>query len=348
LSLQVALRRGYMIKRAETLEKLAQVREVIFDKTGTLTQGEFELLKWVPRAPSPSILSAIWAVESQSEHPIARAFTHELNSYGNDKLHPTEVREKLGWGISAKLGQDSFLEIFRSELPPSNCDGPEDILVNTVDIRWNGSYQATAIFGDRLKADARETLQALKKEKIDCYLLTGDKGESSFSAAQKLGLSSEQFLFQQSPEQKNLFLKSRKFAAMVGDGANDALAMAASHVGIAVKGSMEVSLQAADVYLVKSGVNPVFRVIDLARKSMSIIRRNLYISLIYNLVCGAAALLGYINPLVAAVLMPINSLIVISSSIIGTQDFRPGLELNGHSKLGLTQDIPLDYRTQTA
>ena len=135
---------------------------------------------------------------------------------------------------------------------------------------------------------------------------------------------------------------------MVGDGANDALAMAASHVGIAVKGSMEVSLQAADVYLVKSGVNPVFRVIDLARKSMSIIRRNLYISLIYNLVCGAAALLGYINPLVAAVLMPINSLIVISSSIIGTQDFRPGLELNGHSKLGLTQDIPLDYRTQTA
>lgn len=322
LSLQTALRRGYLIKRAESLEKLAKVEEVVFDKTGTLTEGEFELLNWYPSQPRSEILAAIYALEAKCDHPIAKAFTQELDSYRNSAPTVTDFSEQIGRGISGRFSDGSQLDIFRSNEDLAD-QSSANILLNAVDVVWNGELQTTALFGDRLRGDAAFTLDSIKKLGLRFFVLTGDKTAPALLAAQKLGLDPVSILTQQSPEQKNTFIKSRKHVAMVGDGANDAVAMASSYVGIAVKGSMEASLQAADVYLTRSGVSPVLDVLSIARKSMLVVRRNLVLSMIYNLACGTAALMGHISPLLAAILMPLNSMIVVSSSIIGTSGFRP-------------------------
>jgi Cu2+-exporting ATPase/Cu+-exporting ATPase len=322
LSLQTALRRGYLIKRAESLEKLAKVEEVVFDKTGTLTEGEFELLNWYPSQPRSEILAAIYALEAKCDHPIAKAFTQELDSYRNSAPTLVDFSEQIGKGISGKFSDGSQLNIFKSNEDLAD-QSSANILLNAVDVVWNGNLQATVLFGDRLRSDAAFTLDAIKKMGLRFFVLTGDKAAPALLAAHKLRLDPIHILTQQSPEQKNTFIKSRKHVAMVGDGANDAVAMASSYVGIAVKGSMEASLQAADVYLTRSGVSPVLDVLSIARKSMQVVRRNLVLSMIYNLACGTAALMGHISPLLAAILMPLNSMIVVSSSIIGTSGFRP-------------------------
>lgn len=322
LALQTALRRGFLIKKAESLEKLAKAKELVFDKTGTLTYGQFELRHWSPQKPEAKILEAIYALESQSDHPIAKAFTQELTPYRNSQLQPTEVNEILGWGIEGKVDGQT-LRLGRSQTELESMDSDSSILTTSVDVWWQDQKIATAQFGDQLRKDALETLQALKAMGLELHVLTGDSPQPARLAARKLGLEPDQVHSQQSPEAKNEFVKRRLHAAMIGDGANDAVAMAGAFVSLAVKGSMEASMKAADIYLSLDGLKPLLEVSLIARQSMKVIKRNLTLSIVYNLICGTLALMGYINPLVAAVLMPISSVLVLSSSLIGAKGYRP-------------------------
>jgi Cu2+-exporting ATPase/Cu+-exporting ATPase len=124
------------------------------------------------------------------------------------------------------------------------------------------------------------------------------------------------------PEQKGFLVGEADHAMMVGDGANDALALTKAHVGVAVLGSMDISLRAADVYLSNAGIRPVKDLIVLGRETMRVIRRNLVLSLIYNSLSVLAAFMGWIGPLTAAIIMPASSLTVLLSTLWGTEALR--------------------------
>jgi Cu2+-exporting ATPase/Cu+-exporting ATPase len=323
VSLHKAARRGLLIKGAETLERLSQVDTVILDKTGTLTEGRFEVLRWIELVHDSSrVKEAVLALESRSKHPLARALVRHLQRPSTrNSLEVKEFKENLGRGVSGSV-DGHFYEIAALKEP---CPGGENFrkrLETRVGVWRDGHLVAQGILGDRLRRDSKKALQKLKTLKLTPFLLSGDRETAVEKVGDLLQIPYDQAFGNACPEMKRDFIHRFPRALMVGDGANDAVALSSAFVGVAVHGSMEVSLRAADVYLSESGVMPVVELIEVARETMRVIRRNFTFSLFYNTAGCLAAILGWVNPLFAAVLMPASSLTVFGSSLLGTRKLR--------------------------
>ncbi|MNL23121.1 Copper-exporting P-type ATPase B [compost metagenome] len=160
-------------------------------------------------------------------------------------------------------------------------------------------------------------MQKLSARNLSSYILSGDKKSRVLEVAHKVGIAPARAYGGLFPEDKQSFVQTFAPACMIGDGANDSLSLQTAEVGIAVKGSVDLSLRHADVYLTRGGLKPFLDFLSLADVTQKTLHRNLTLSLIYNLVGGILALAGFINPLMAAVLMPLSSLLVILSSLWG-------------------------------
>ncbi|MGR3293621.1 MAG: heavy metal translocating P-type ATPase metal-binding domain-containing protein [Candidatus Scalindua sp.] len=334
LSLRKASKKGYLIKNAESLEKLNYVKNAFFDKTGTLTQGQFEFLKWKSPyleesgnfSPDQETLNAIYSIEVYSQHPIARTLVKHLEGKCVKKLPVHSLTEIPGSGISGTIGNDYYKIV--SALPDENDSDDSDIISSLISIYRNGKLIAFACLGDRLHSDAKQTIAQLNTMGIKTHILSGDKSIPVSSVAKKLHIANEQSSSNLIPEKKNEIIKKFSHSLMVGDGANDSLAMSTDTVSIAVQGSVESCLVAADIYVTREGVSPVKDLILLSRNTFGVIKRNLVFSFVYNFAGGLAALLGYISPLTAAILMPVSSLIVLSSAAFGTKFLREFNKIN--------------------
>ncbi|GAX61837.1 cation transport ATPase [Candidatus Scalindua japonica] len=334
LSLKKAARKGYLIKNAESLEKLNYVKNAFFDKTGTLTQGHFEFLSWKSPLfaesdnyiPDQETLNAIYSIEVYSQHPIARTLVKHLEEKCIKKLPVHSLREIPGSGISGIIDNDNYKIV--SALPDGNDKDDTDIISSLVSIYKNGKLIVYACLGDRLHSDAKETIAHINSMGIKTHILSGDKSIPVSSVAKKLHIANEQFSSNLIPERKNDIIKNFPDSLMVGDGANDSLAMSSDTVSIAVQGSVETCLVAADIYVTRKGVSPVKDLILLSKNTFRVIKRNLVFSFIYNFAGGVAALLGYISPFTAAILMPASSIIVLSSSALGTRFLRRFNKIN--------------------
>ncbi|MFV1975461.1 MAG: heavy metal translocating P-type ATPase [Candidatus Scalindua sp.] len=328
LSLRKASKKGYLIKNAESLEKLNYVKNAFFDKTGTLTQGKFEFLTWESPcleesgnfSPDQETLNAIYSIEVYSQHPIARTLVKHLEGECIKKLPVHSLTEIPGSGISGIIDNDYYKIV--SALPDENDKDDSDIISSLISIYKNGELIASACLGDRLHSDAKQTVAQLNSMGIKTHILSGDKSLPVSSVAKKLDIANEQFSSDLIPEKKNEIIKNFPHSLMVGDGANDSLAMSTDTVSIAVQGSVESCLVAADIYVTREGVSPVKDLILLSKNTFGVIKRNLVFSFIYNFSGGLAALFGFISPLTAAILMPVSSLIVLSSSAWGTKFLR--------------------------
>ncbi len=328
LSLKKASKKGYLIKNAESLEKLNYVKNAFFDKTGTLTEGRFEFLTWRSPLPEESrsftpdqeILNAIYSIEVYSQHPIARTLVKYLEENGVKKLPVHSLTEIPGAGISGTVDNDYYKIV--SALPEDNDDGNSDIISSLVSIYKNGKLILYACLGDRIHSDAKQTVAQLNSMDIKTHILSGDKSVPVSSVAKKLRIAKERSSSDLIPEKKNEIIKNSTHSLMIGDGANDSLAMSSDSVSIAVQGSVESCLVAADIYVTRKGVSPVNDLILLSKNTFHVIKRNLVFSFVYNFAGGIAALLGYISPLTAAILMPVSSLVVLSSSAVGTKFLR--------------------------
>jgi len=326
LSLKKASKKGYLVKNAESFEKLNKVSDAFFDKTGTLTQGRFEFLRWKsPQGnesdnfiPDNETLNAIYSIEVHSQHPIARTLVKQLEKVCDKKLPVHSLKEISGWGISGTVENNHYKLVSAF---PVNDNGNEDseIISSTVAIYRNEILVAYACLGDKLRDDAKKTITELKKLGIQSHILSGDKDAPVQNVAKKLDLGNERIHSGLFPEEKSKIVNKVPNSLMVGDGVNDSLAMSSCSIGIAVQGSVEASLVAADIYSTKEGVFPVLDLTLLSRNTLSIIKRNLIISFIYNFTGGIASVLGYISPLIAAILMPVSSIIIILSTIAGTK-----------------------------
>jgi Cu2+-exporting ATPase len=313
-------RSGILIKGGDALERLARPGRVLLDKTGTVTEGRTALVRWEgDEAAKPLVL----AVESRVAHPVARAFVEALG--GEEPLPATElVRSSAGVeatvdGHRVSVGSTRFAgdRVGMTESWSARADEIAGEGLTPIVIAVDGEIRAVAGIGDPLREDAAATVKTLRRDGWDVALLSGDHPRVVAAVGRRMDLGPGEVEGGATPEMK---LRVVERAAgegpvvMVGDGVNDAAALSAATVGVAVHGGAEVALAVADVFLTREGIEPLVRLVRGARRTIRVIRRNLIFSLIYNLIGASLALAGWIGPLVAAVLMPLSSLTVITYS----------------------------------
>lgn len=320
-----AARRGVLVKGADALERLATPGTIFLDKTGTLTAGKLAVVSWRGDVDAAQLAAA---VESGSDHPIARA----LRTYAPSTRTATNIREELGRGIAGLVDDRlvvvgappwvrAALSIEHTQLPSAIeywiaelAERGETPIVIAVD----GLAVAVAGLSDPIRDDARDAVAALVQLEWRVELLSGDDTRVVRRVGASLGIASWRCTGHTSPEGKVAAVhaaRERGPVVMVGDGVNDAAAMAAATAGIAVSGAAEIAIEAADVYLRSPSIATIAEAIAGARATVTTIKRNLRFSLVYNLAAGALAVAGLIHPLVAAAVMPLSSLTVLASSL---------------------------------
>ncbi len=322
-----AARAGIFIKGGDALESLSRPGWLVLDKTGTLTVGETTLVSWTGEdALRPMIL----ALEATSTHPIAAGFRRAWA--GAPMATATSVAHTIGGGITGvvdgcriTMGSPRFLAL---QLPHAMArETTTDDEYTPVLIAIDGDIVGRASFGDAVRPDAEASLATLRARGWKTILLSGDADAVCRRVGASLGFAPDEIVGEASPEEKATRVralvtlagagKAPPCVAMVGDGVNDAAAIAAATVGIGVHGGAEASLATADVAMTREGLGALVALDEGARRSMVVIRRNIIWAFAYNAVGVGLAMTGHITPLVAAILMPVSSLTVVLASWFG-------------------------------
>ena len=321
-----AARAGIFIKGGDALESLAHPGDLILDKTGTLTEGRTALVTWLgDDAAKPLVL----ALEAGSSHPIADGFRRAWP--GLLTPDPTEVSHHAGAGISGTV-DGHFVVVGSPRLVAQHARSGERLLtrlagqrLTPVLVAVDGEVVALAGIGDRVRDDTGPALAALRRRGWRTTLLSGDDPRVAAAVGLQLGFAADATIGSATPEQKLAFVRERLEHArttrwpvvMVGDGVNDAAAIAAANVGIGVHGGAEACLATADIYLTAPGIEPLVRLVEGSARMMRVIHRNIGFALCYNAVGVALAMTGRISPMIAALMMPASSLTVVLASWLG-------------------------------
>jgi len=326
LAVSGALRRaaaaGVLIRGGEFIEELARPGIMVFDKTGTLTEGRLALVAW---SGDEACKALVRAAEALSGHPIARAFQRALP---DNALSCTE-RSELPGGLRAcvagklvRVGSHAFMRRERCPLPlwaSAQVQDHAEAGRTPVVIAVGDQVRAVAAFADTVRADATRSLARLSELGFQLQVLSGDHQQVVDAVVRQLGVPFSSARGAASPEAKLAHISALRAAGervfMVGDGVNDAAAMAAANVGIAVHGGAEASLSAADLFTTRPGLEPVALAAEGSRRTMQVIRAGIALSLAYNLVGIALAVSGRLDPLLAAVLMPLSSISVVTAAL---------------------------------
>jgi Cu2+-exporting ATPase len=325
-----AARAGIFVKNPDALERLRHVETVLLDKTGTLTEGRATVARWLGE---DGVLQFARALEAESSHAVARAFRHSFGSSMRVVRRVEDVAEVAGLGIAGRIdghevrvGNRTHVMAAGATVPAEFAAAAEAMVIEGLSPVWvalDGRVAGVAGIGDALRPDARTTVAALRARGVDVRILSGDHPEVVARVGAELGLPGEAALGGLTPERKRdvvegLAARPDRTGAvvMVGDGVNDAAALALADVGIAVHGGTGATIVAADIVLTRQGVAPVLDILEGARRLRGVIRRNLGFSLAYNAGASALAVAGLVSPLLAAVLMPVSSLTVVLSSAL--------------------------------
>lgn len=323
-----AARKGIFIKYDDVLERMEQVDVVVFDKTGTLTHGVLEVAAVVGDRDALRLAAA---VEAQSTHPIARAIARSASAgsagaaRATSVVHvgrATDVTEVSGCGMTGhvnghfvEVGRPGWLGVEDEQIAPFLANGQSPVA-----IRIDGHVAALLGVGDVIRDESAAVLAHLRSRGCRPVILSGDHPDVAASVGKSLGFAPDDVLGGQPPEAKLAFIEDLrqqgKIVAMIGDGVNDAASLSAADVGIAIQGGTDLNLIAADVFLTRAGLTPLDDLFTLSDTALKTIRRNLGISLVYNAITISLAAAGFVTPLLAAVLMPISSLVVVFSSLM--------------------------------
>lgn len=309
-TLNRALKKGIVIKNDLVLEKISKVKSIFLDKTGTITFGKLCISKVSSlKVPHIPIQDIIWNLEKKSVHPVAKTLLTYAKGLGTiTDYHVQDHEEILGVGVEGKI-LNHFYEI------KENAIFENKIKVFKFHLE------------DTIRPESKTSVKMLQHFGLKTSILSGDEKEVVEKIATETGIPLSAAFYQTGPEEKLKLISEKDFSMMVGDGANDAMALSKSFVGVAVHGSMDISLRAADVYLATPGIKPIVDLVTISKETISVIKRNLAISFFYNLVAVFFVFNGLINPFWAAVLMPISSVSVVLSTLIGTQKLNRALRI---------------------
>lgn len=318
-----AARCGMLVKGGDVLEQLAQPGMMVLDKTGTLTQGRGSVVQWHGDDEARALAAA---VERDVLHPVARAL-REGAATGDGVSAARNVRVLPGRGVEGLVGGRSVLVASPRALAERGIEMDGTLAAGVeacraaahspVVVVVGGAAVAVAGIGDEVRDDTVATIKALQQAGWRLSVLSGDDETIVRAVAGRVGLDPDHCAGGVAPEEKAERIAALREAGpvvMVGDGVNDAAALAAASVGVAVHGGAEASLEAADACLLRPGLSPLRMLVDGARRTVGVIRLNLIVSLIYNGVGAGLAMAGLIDPLVAAVLMPLSSITVVTIS----------------------------------
>lgn len=306
-----AARNGILIKGGDTLQRLKTVKNIVFDKTGTLTTGKLQIESFTAEIDEQQFKTVVSAIEQHSSHPIAKSITNQWSDTGGIIL--SEIEEVKGKGLQAtdadgnqwQLGSEKWLH-----------DNIEDNKGYDLYLYKNGSYAGAIRVSDALRPDAKETIAELKEMGYHTILLSGDKKAKCERIAAELGI--DEVLAEQSPEQKNAkldeLIKSAP-TAMVGDGINDAPALARATVGISLSESTQVAIQSANVILSSNQLGTLPRAIRLGIYTERTIKSNLFWAFIYNIVAIPVAAAGLLRPTYGAGIMALSDVVLILNSL---------------------------------
>ncbi len=331
LSLAVAVgraaRRGILVKGGAALEHMARAGApgtILLDKTGTVTQGKTTLVSWQGHDLAKPLAAA---VEAHSSHRIARAIVENLSESGHG-LVATDVAQTQAGGITGhvdgktvSVGSHDFIAQRASSIPgwvDHHITQNAARSLTPVLIAVDGQVVAVAGLGDAIRPDARKAVDDLKTLGWRIGMVSGDHQTVVKHVADELGIDPDKTHGNIMPEEKvQLVEKYRTLGSvvMIGDGVNDAAALASATVGIAVHGGAEASLAASDIYLNIPGLSPIVGLIHGSRQVLRGVRRCMVVSLAYNVIGVTLAVAGIINPLIAAILMPLSSLTVLSLAV---------------------------------
>ncbi|WP_337884454.1 heavy metal translocating P-type ATPase [Fischerella thermalis] len=322
---------GILIRGGEVLERAEKLSTVIFDKTGTLTRGEPSVTDVVAltNRPEDEILRLAAAVEAGSEHPLGEAIVRAAKHQMLDIPKIKDFEAIPGHGIRGEVNSDRILlgnrRLFQQQgyavspeverlLTQLESDGKTAMLVGC-----NGLLMGIVAVADTLKPEASEAIAALRKEKVKVVLLTGDNQRTAEAIARQVGI--DRVIAEVLPGDKAQVVKEiqqrGEAVAMVGDGVNDAPALATADIGIAIGSGADVAKETGGIILVKNDVRDVVKAIRLSRATMLKIKQNLFWAFIYNTIGLPIAAFGFLSPIIAAAAMALSSLsVIVNSSLL--------------------------------
>lgn len=322
-----ATKRGTLVRSGAVLEALSRVRAVAFDKTGTLTLGRPRFAAFYPpgagtgaAAPLETLALAA-AVESRVNHPFAQAIVEHGAQCGAQLLHATQVQVTAGAGAEGLVSGRRVLVGKKSWLKERGIEGPNSACPDTagslVAIAVGGLPAGEIVLEDPPRVEARAAFLALKRLGISCHVLSGDRAATVACNARSIGC--ESFWAELSPQDKleriQALRQTHSHIAMVGDGINDAPALASADAGIAFGPAADLARDTADVTIQRDDLCEVARLIELARRTFRIVRQNLAWAFGYNLIGITIAAFGLLRPVVASAAMVLSSMCVVANSM---------------------------------
>lgn len=306
-------KRGILIKGGVTIDKFAKIKRIVFDKTGTLTTGRFEIKEiHTHKADKDYIESLLLGIEKYSSHPIAKSIVEALSKKNIKPMAFEKAEVVKGMGVIGWDSDNNKFEVGSHRmLKGASVTGEYNIYIHK-----NGDLLATVDIEDEIKQDAKELMQFLKKQGISVVMLSGDSRKNCMTVAEKLGI--EEVYYEKMPNEKLEIIKKlnkEEDTAMVGDGINDAPALAKAGVGISLSNATHVAVESAQIILLNGRLSLLIPALRLSKKTLTTIKQNLFWAFFYNVLAIPFAAAGFLKPIMAALAMALSDVIVVFNSL---------------------------------
>jgi P-type Cu+ transporter len=318
---------GILIRGAEYLERSQKITTIVFDKTGTLTKGEPSVTDIVVFGSfdENQIIEYASSVETGSEHPLAQAILRDATMKNIPIKNPQNFEAVSGMGVKAEINGKQILFgnrklLTKFGIPTDHIEQKMELLESegktVMIVAIDHEIGGLVAVADTLKESSRAAIESLKLLKIETVMLTGDNEKTAKTVAKNVGI--DKVIANVLPAEKADVIKKlqaeKKVVAMVGDGINDAPALAQSDIGIAIGSGSDIAKETGGIILIKDDIMDVARAVRLARATMKKIKQNLFWALIYNTAAIPIAAIGLLSPIVAAAAMAFSSISVIGNS----------------------------------